>query len=284
MSVPEQYTDLERLNAYIGRFVRTHNDKSVVIPGGWEAFQNIENDFGLELERIHTSGNRNDCLIHAFLTSTCPNFRELDDKTKDSFADRYRRNGLQYIAISTDTFQSKTEKEKDDIIRRIESRGFLEDAEVSILCTYYNIKIAVFETLRTYNINKPNKPSFTIYGESFHRNIEDDKVFILYNPGNYHFESIRIANTGEYTFVLSFAQMIQESYIDTSTIGPLTRPPSSVTNSTTRRKTRKPPVNFKSMSDKELEDYIAARTSSKKSGGSRKKRNGKTRKTRRRRA
>lgn len=309
MAVPNEYTDLDSLNTYIGRHVRKQEDKSVALSGGWDEFSSIEDKFGIELERISTSGNKNDCLIHAFLTSTCPNFRCLDTDVKNRIADKYRRNGLEYIVTGMDSFRRKTEKEQNDIITRIGSRNFLTDAELSLICQYYTIKVMVFETLRTHV--SEDKASSIIYGEKFGRNTDEDEVFMFYNPGNYHFESVRVANTEEYTIPFSFATMINTHlFNDSISVAEpaIPRPPISVAKSTpinvaepaiprtpiSVANRTKPAISrkltdeelkkkFEGVSTEELERRIAEKKLRKKRGGSYTKRKNirKRRKTRR---
>jgi hypothetical protein len=51
--------------------------------------------FGVDgLERMNASANEYDCLIHSFLTATCENFRRLDQPSKDTFANFFRRTAF----------------------------------------------------------------------------------------------------------------------------------------------------------------------------------------------
>ena len=276
MAVPNEYTDLDSLNTYIGRYVRTQEDKSVALSGGWDEFSSIQDNFGIELERISTSGNKNDCLIHAFLTSTCPNFRCLDKDVKNRIADEYRRspNGLKYIVTELDTFRSKPKEVRTDIITRIDSRDFLTDVELSFICQYYMVEIMVFETLRTHV--SEGKASSIIYGQKFGRNTDEDKVFMFYNPGNYHFESVRVVNTEEYTIPFSFATMINTHlFNDSISVAEpaIPRTPISVANRTKPARSRKLTdeelkKKFEGVSTEELERRIAEKKLRKKRGGS----------------
>ena len=49
---------------------------------------------------INTSGNRNDCLIHAFLTGVSPIFRQLSETDKNTIASYFRRVVLLWLVLN----------------------------------------------------------------------------------------------------------------------------------------------------------------------------------------
>jgi hypothetical protein len=198
MNIPDPFTDLVKLNAFIGvRFVKTQNDKSKVVPGGFQRFHETD-----KLERIYSSANKFDCLIHSFLTATCPNFRLLVDKDKDSFADIYRRRIFINIAQTTHAYNAQNKKEQGAIRRRIISTQFLENIEITILCEYYHIKMLVFEVL-------VGVPSVVLYGLNARVNTDNDTVYMIYNPGQGHFEAVRIKGTNNYSIPFVHAETLR---------------------------------------------------------------------------
>jgi hypothetical protein len=207
MDIPDPFTDLVKLNAFIGvRFVKTQNDKSKVVPGGFQRFRETD-----RLERIRSSGNKLDCLIHSFLTATCPNFRRLDEGDKDFFADIYRRRIFTNIARTTHAYKRQVENEKKQGINenerrstmyRISSIDFLENIEITILCEYYHIKMLVFEVL-------VGVPSVVLYGLNGQRNTDNDTVYMIYNPGQGHFEAVRIKGTNNYSIPFVHAETLR---------------------------------------------------------------------------
>jgi len=222
MAIPDQFTDLVKLNAYIGReYVDKQadkSDKSRGLSGGFDMYPGIDGMAGLHFERISTgSGGVNDCLVYAFLQATCPNFRCLTDANQKVVASNYRRTHLKNIALRTAVYSRKRETDTDDSLRdrqrrilaRINSNGFLEDIEISILCEYYRIKILVFEVLVNVS-NHVVSQSLVIYGGIEGNDRDDDPVFMIYNPGNFHFETVRV--TGSYVIPFGTAETLRVAY------------------------------------------------------------------------
>ena len=220
MAVPDQFTDLVKLNAYIGVFLDRQSDKrdkSRGLPGGFEIYPGLEDTAETHFERISTgSGGVNDCLIYAFLQATCPNFRCLTSDNQKGFASNYRRQILIRIAPNTGVYSRKRETDTDasfrdrqrGILARINSTGFLQDIEISILCEYYHIKILVFEVLANASGNVSQ--SLVVYGGVEGENRDDDLVYMIYNPGNFHFETVRTPDS--YTIPFHLAETLRLVY------------------------------------------------------------------------
>lgn len=103
----------------------------------------------LKLERVYTGwGGVNDCLIHAFLHSTCPNFRMLDQPEKDRVAYALRRSHIKNIAGTTESYKRKTKKSQANMNSDLSSERPLPTDVLSILTDYYGIKIIVFELVK----------------------------------------------------------------------------------------------------------------------------------------
>jgi hypothetical protein len=221
MAIPDQFTDLVKLNAFIGREYldkqADKSDKSQGLDGGFDMYPGINEMDGHPFERISTgSGGVNDCLIYAFLQATCPNFRCLTDANKKVVASNYRRTHLKNIANTTAVYNRKRDTDTDDSLRdrqanilaRIRSTEFLQDIEITILCEYYHIKILVFEVLRIPG--RVISSSLVIYGGVERKNRDDDPVYMIYNPGNFHFETVR--TSASYTISFRTAETLRLIY------------------------------------------------------------------------
>ena len=210
MAVAEPFTTLVKLNQIIGVVEHTPGDKSVIIKDNFSNFPEVRDTLDVTLQRIESSPNKNDCLIHSFLTATCPNFRELDLTKKDAFASFYRRSIFIKIAKQSFAFKQQSKEEQDAIEKRILGSEYLENLEITMLCEYYKIRILVFETLRNYS--GTIRKGVAVYG------LDNKEPYILYNPGNNHFESVRIVHRGllsnnySYTLPVNMIENIQLIY------------------------------------------------------------------------
>lgn len=169
-------------------------------------FSEVLDGLGLRLERMYSSANKNDCLMHAFMNATVPNFRRLCEAKKNEVADLFRRKKFLQIAKNSVVYEKQTDSEKAAIERRITTNAFLENIEVNILCEYYSVKVIVFERLQS-SVGATH--TTIIYGSS--RNTRNtDSVYMLYNPGQLHFEAVRNVGTNNYTLPYSTANGMSE--------------------------------------------------------------------------
>jgi hypothetical protein len=198
----EEYSNLESLNQIIGTVVKTKSDKMEVSGNG--KLSEFPRTAGLQ--RMAASGNKNDCLIHSFLSATCPNFRKLSKTDKDDFADPFRREILPAILEDDRRNIVKRYKKNTRIIPFLKGRNFLENDHISMLCALYNVKILVFETIRIPRMD--DQHAAQLYGTVYSRNRNTDDVYVIYNPGNDHFEPVRDKDNGNYTIPLREANRV----------------------------------------------------------------------------
>jgi len=198
----EDYKNLESLNEIIGGLVTTQTEKMEVSGNG--SLKEFHGTKGLQ--KMEASTHKYDCLLHSFLSATCPNFRKLDKKQKDTFADMFRREILPAI-VEQDTRNIIRPYKNERIISLLkQNRVYLEDEHISLLCSLYGVKIVVFETIRREYLAHQFLPQ--IYGSLYSRNRNTDDVYLLYNPGNAHYEPVRVKETGKYSISLEEANSI----------------------------------------------------------------------------
>ncbi len=146
----ELYTTVEKLNTYIGTFIKdqTKTESETKVVG--TVSDTIPDLCGKELDefqkdlcswsRMKSSGSQFDCLIHTFLTMTSPNFRRLPSGQKDTLASAFRRTlFLKFPVINRAS-------DRDEVRKRVPASGvFLTDSELQILSLTYKINFIVFE-------------------------------------------------------------------------------------------------------------------------------------------
>ena len=157
-----------------------------------------------EFFMMDSSMKSNDCLIHTFLTATCPYFRQLHKQQKDDFADIFRRTVYAEEIFNTLIQAKQTIESKESFLARITSKAFLEDTDIINLCKYYNINILTFEDTKTSN--GKTMPSCVTFN---HVNASDETSYIIYNNGN-HFEAVKTPQG--YTISTMEAQQIETSH------------------------------------------------------------------------
>ena len=157
-----------------------------------------------EFFMMDSSMKSNDCLIHTFLTATCPYFRQLHKQQKDEFADIFRRTIYAEEIFNTLVQTKQTIEPTELFLKRIKSNAFLEDTDIINLCKYYNINILTFEDTKT--LNGKTMPSCVTFN---HVNTGDKTSYIIYNNGN-HFEAVKTPQG--YTISTAEAQQIETSH------------------------------------------------------------------------
>ena len=153
----------------------------------------IEDATSSEYQRMQSSGNENDCLVHSLLTALSPTFRTLDVNGKNTIASKFRREILVELydkIIAT----KKTDIEKKESIKiktELEGTVALDTVVAGQFGLEYHIGIFIRDRDKTDTT--PTKWLF----------MGDDKALsfiILYNPNGHHYEAVRKSNTGIYIF------------------------------------------------------------------------------------
>ena len=131
----------------------------------------------------NTGCSKNDCLIISFLMGISPAYRKLDDDHQCKVSNIFRRHLLPaYIEGFKHKIQ-KTEKQREGIVRQLESGNYLYDDVMGVLADICKIKILSLETYKAENgVGMP--PSVIHVG--------GDTVpgIIIINFNNGHFEII----------------------------------------------------------------------------------------------
>jgi len=220
-AVPEDFTTLEKLNAYIDSpewFKKPNNRDEQLVPSGKPKYGPYKN--GITLECIQTSGNNLDCLIHAFLMSTCPAFRRrirmngplvtdangplvTDACGAKQFATTFRKQIAPLIIDAAfDRLPNKESVEKDNLKAQLTQDAYepgdLENEHLIIFSAYYRINTLIFAIKgASYPILVPR--IFQYGGET--------PACMLSNLGG-HYESVRVFKTNDYTIPLLMARSI----------------------------------------------------------------------------
>ena len=138
-------------------------------------------------QRLTTSGNRSDCLIHSFLLALSPAFLNLELSGQNRIASYFRRTVL-YNALTADVaakvlpprFLLPTELTAAR--KELPTNLFLSTDHIKYLAWKYQIGVIVGETAsRQFN--------WTMMGGAF-VDRRKPRFIILYNPGRGHFEPV----------------------------------------------------------------------------------------------
>lgn len=149
-------------------------------------------------QRMVSSPNKNDCLIHSLLTSLSPTFRTLEKENKDLIASNFRREILwTLLNDSKDTLPYQfTKAHMDQMLAETRSYGFLSDLHLRYLVNKYTFNVFFYE------LGAPRTDPWHLlmpYDGS-----ETAPLIFLYNPGRNHFEAVRDPITDNYIFDLNF--------------------------------------------------------------------------------
>jgi hypothetical protein len=138
----------------------------------------------INYQRMQTSGNDNDCLIHAILTALSPSFRTLTKEGKDPIASYFRQKVLS--DIFTDIRDGRNNKR--EISRMIDDLHSTINLDTTVIGEFglkYNIGVLVRDRL-SWNYEGNNKPGV--------------QYIMIYNPGKNHYEAIRYVSENRYIF------------------------------------------------------------------------------------
>ena len=142
--------------------------------------------------RMYSSGNNNDCLIHAIFNSLSSIFRQLSQNDKDTVADYFRRNVFTSIIEQSNDINGFDENQKKEMVAQLKSNAFLTDQHIKFIVNKYNINAYVFDLGRNWNLIRPITT-------------KSDYVIIIYNPGAGHYESVK-SNNDFYLFSKAFIE------------------------------------------------------------------------------
>jgi hypothetical protein len=146
------------------------------------------------LRRMRTSGNDNDCLVHALLISMSETFRKLDEPSKNTIAGLFRRTVLVEL-YDTLIKENPTKEELKTMKNELLSESNLDLNIATQFAIKYNINILVRDRTRF-----GDKTPWTILNDT-----PANKIIIIYNPGKNHFEGVSTLD-GKYVFDYSFIE------------------------------------------------------------------------------
>lgn len=173
---PFSATTLTALDTYIASIYPDDQRTGAKLSAGHQSIARVigpcENAFIRGWRPIYSSGTNNDCLIHSFLTATCPSFRALSQDHKNAFADSFRRKHLPSLAA----YQALPSREQDELA----GRGFLSNAHAAFLTDVYKVDLLSLEGEATGNRGA------TLIGDT-----HSERVYIILNPDNAHYESVQ---------------------------------------------------------------------------------------------
>jgi len=132
---------------------------------------------------VKTSANRNDCLIHAFLTGVSSEFRRLQQKDKDIVASYFRRIILLWLVLHEPTETPTIKKMKTELRESVA----LQDDVIDYLAEKFKINIY-------YGFRRDGIFIWMLSNPPI-----DTPFIMIINPGAYHYETVRSSNN-EYIF------------------------------------------------------------------------------------
>ena len=147
------------------------------LPGGTDNYQTMQ-----------TSGNDNDCLIHAILTALSPTFRKLTKVGKDAIVTYFRRNVLVDI-YNTLIAQRIAARETNNT----DFYNSLRDLQIDVtLDTHVAGQFGIWYKIGVF-VRDRDKPQtkWNLEGDDK----RDTSYIIIYNPGRNHFEAVRFNPT-----------------------------------------------------------------------------------------
>ena len=167
------------------------------------------------LEKMHSSGNNLDCLIHSLLRATSPSFRTLMEEDKNVLANYFRKN-IVYSVI--DNYLKKP-----DIVesRRVDLTKISTDLRTpskdldSITASF------ISQDFLSFNIFLNDRSDIWTLTDANKDENETKKlpVIILFNPGEGHFEAIRDPVTNNYLFPYELFKAYADSRKAPETMG-----------------------------------------------------------------
>ena len=160
-------------------------------------------------ERMVSSGNQNDCLIHSLLTSLSPTFRTLEKADKDSIASNFRREVLWSLLNKEkeDLPYRFTKKQMEEMLVETKSTGFLSDLHLRYLVNKYTFNVFFYE------LGAPRTDPWHLLMP--YEGSEAAPLILLYNPGQGHFEAVRDPKSDQYEFDLTLLKSFRDTSVFT---------------------------------------------------------------------
>ena len=138
-------------------------------------------------ERMISSSNNQDCLIHSLLTSLSGAFRQLNKTGKDCIATYFRL----YIMVPIVDESTTIPEEKKRYIADLKEKGLPLDVNLAeIFGKKFNISIFV----------RDRDEFGWLYLAKAPKILPDREVIVIYNPGAGHFEAVRDSRNNQYIF------------------------------------------------------------------------------------
>ena len=220
---PSTLNTLERLNAFIEEKYhgKLGDEGERTIPTGQTIGRYLKpyKDYTFtDFRCMHSEGSNSDCLIHSFLTATCPAFRRLTSRyvsggrgtDKNEFATWFR----DYVYPAMPAVQRQLTSEYVDMRnktttglithQRIFTPGtFLSDTDIGLLCEVYNQNIMSFQGPIVVGEQSQDATVFTATAAGN----PDTPFIIISNASGSHFEAVQTSE-GRYTIPSDVANQI----------------------------------------------------------------------------
>ena len=166
----------------------SETDNILELPGGTNNY-----------ERMFSSGNDNDCLIHSILTAVSKSFRTLTKDDKDKIASYFRRKILVDVFNAMKIKKAAEKpgddlKKLDDTIKELNEDVFLDDYVAGQFGERYKLGILIRD--RTDPITKWNLTGY-----------DNSQYIMIHNPGKNHFEAIRYNKTNENKYLFDIKEL-----------------------------------------------------------------------------
>ena len=196
--VPELPDNLADLNLWINNEAinMIKNSQTPVVSTLLEA--ELPNRKLSGFQRMRSSGNNFDCLIHSFFTSINFNFRTLTENDKNTIATKFRRKVLVSL-LNNDpenvygiNYQVSANETKKTVISEARNVTYLSEYHIRYLVNKYMINVYLCQGV--WYLITPTGTDIVPSGD----------VIIMYNPGLGHFESVRNPKGDQYIFNIDF--------------------------------------------------------------------------------
>jgi len=174
-----------------------------------------------------TSGNENDCMIHALLTDCSPTFRTLEIDTKNTIASIYRRgdgrSNAPFLQIVLDYYTKYPnipvneggrsanlvgQARIDFLTELITGNEFLRQEFLTPICDYYKINVLIYATNRPGEARRRAIDSKVIFEfEPQPDLIENAPTIVMHNGYSIHFSAM--SQTDGKTFIMPYKKVVE---------------------------------------------------------------------------
>jgi len=131
---PEDIT-IEKMNEIIGTYKLIDEDVATPVVEYLTDFSEETEEW----ERMDSSIKNNDCLIHSFLTATCPNFRRCTKANKNEIASFFRR--VVFLNLPIVKCYSLVSDDYAEMSARVMSEDFLQEPELFLLAAQFKFRV-----------------------------------------------------------------------------------------------------------------------------------------------